>query len=390
MKFFIDTAFDSLKKHGEELCGDMVEIIKLNNSTIIVLADGLGSGVKANILSTLTSRIAGTMIKGGADISETVQTIINTLPICKVRNLAYSTFTIIKIDDDGNANIIEYENPPFFLIRNGQSIKVPKKEIVINDRKLLESNFKVIENDVLAVVSDGVINAGIGNTLNMGWQWNDVENYLVRSSNSKKCAKNVSRDLIDDCWYLYGGKPGDDATAVGIKIKLPQYVDLFTGPPEDSKQDSYVIDRLMKGKGKKIICGGSSANIAERELKRKLIVDTQCINSSIPPTSTMYGIDLITEGAVTLNKAIQIIRNYADSLLQDGREYELNGQDGASKLAKILIEECTHLTMWVGRAQNYAYASEDFEIDIGLKLRLIQELCWIMNELGKSVKVNYI
>lgn len=390
MSYFVDTSFDSLKKKGEELCGDMVEIIKVEDSTVIVLADGLGSGVKANILATLTSRIAATMIKGGADINETVHTIVNTLPICSERHIAYSTFTIMKIERDGKTYAVEYENPPFFLIRKGESIEVEKKETIINGRKVLESNFTLQEEDVLTIISDGVLHAGEGNLLNMGWQWSDVESYLLRSSGNKKCAKNISRDLIDACWYLYGCKPGDDATAIGIKIKRPQYVDLFTGPPEDMEKDEYVIHELMKGKGKKIICGGTAANIAERILKRNLVVADKKINPEIPPIFYMEGIDLITEGVITLSKTIEIIRKYTGSFLEEGRENSLKGDDGAIRLAKILLEECTHLNLWVGKAWNKAYDKEEFYLSIGIKMRLVEELCLLMQRLGRIVKINYI
>ena len=390
MRYFVDTSFDSLKKKDEELCGDMVEIIKVEDSTVIVLADGLGSGVKANILATLTSRIAGTMIKGGADIYETVHTIINTLPICSERHIAYSTFTIMKIDKNGKTYAVEYENPPFFLIRKGESIKIDKKETIINERKVLESNFCLQENDVITIVSDGVLHAGEGNVLNMGWQWSDVESYLLRSSGNKKCAKNISRDLMDACWYLYGCKPGDDATAIGIKIKRPQYVDLFTGPPEDKDKDAYVINELMRGKGKKIICGGTAANIAERILKRDLVIDPRQINSEIPPIFYMEGVDLITEGVVTLNKAVEIIRKYTNSFLEEGRENILKGEDGAIKLSRILLEECTHLNMWIGKAWNKAYDNEGFYLSIGIKMRLVEELCELMQRLGRIVKINYV
>ncbi len=390
MRYFVDTSFDSLKKSGEELCGDMVQIIKVEDSTVIVLADGLGSGVKANILATLTSRIAGTMIKGGADIYETVYTIINTLPICSERHIAYSTFTIMHIDKYGKAYAVEYENPPFFLIREGKSIKLDKKETLINDRKILESNFYLQEDDVITIISDGVLHAGEGNIMNMGWQWKDVENYLIRSSENKKCAKRISMDLIDACWYLYGCKPSDDATAIGIKIKSPQYVDLFTGPPEDKKKDFYVIHELAKGKGKKVICGGTAANIAERVLKRDLILDNRYINLEIPPIYYMEGIDLITEGVITLSKAVEIIRNYANCFMEEGRENEIKGEDGAVKLSRILLEECTHLNLWIGKAWNSAYDNQKFYSNIGVKMRLVKELSELMQKLGRIVKINYV
>jgi hypothetical protein len=389
MSLFIDIAYDSINKNGEELCGDKVNIVKLEDSTIIVLSDGLGSGVKANILASLTSKIAGTMLREGADIFETVDTIVNTLPICKVRNIAYSTFTIIKVYNDGRTYIAEYDNPPIFLIRNNRSIKIPKKEVEINGKKVNESNIVLQEGDVLAVVSDGAIHAGVGNVLNLGWTWESIEKYLERSIHTKKCAKNISKDLIETCWDLYGGRPGDDTTVAAVKVRESEYIDLFTGPPENPDKDSYVIEQLLKGQGKKIICGGTAANIAQRELHRKMTVNLDYSNSDVPPTATMEGIDLITEGVLTLNKAIEKINRYCSSGLNN-EEHNIDGKDGASQLARMLIEQCTHINLWVGKAINPAHQNLDLPIDLNIKLNLVEKLCELLTKLGKCVNITYI
>ena len=102
-----DAGYVSLNKFGEQLCGDHVEIVENENSTIVVLADGLGSGVKASILSTLTSTIISTMLAAGLDIRDAVETIADTLPICSERKTAFSTFTIIRLEDNAHADIIQ-------------------------------------------------------------------------------------------------------------------------------------------------------------------------------------------------------------------------------------------------------------------------------------------
>lgn len=388
MSLFIDVAYDSLNKYNEELCGDKVEYASVDEEIIIVISDGLGSGVKANILATLTTKIAATMLKKGEDLYDTIDTIINTLPICKERKIAYSTFTILKIDKEGNAYIAEYDNPPFFILRNSESLKIEKEEHIINDKKVNISTFKLQKDDVIVVVSDGVIHAGIGEVLNLGWKWEDVERYLVRNVKNKKCAKNISKDLIDVCFELYGGKPGDDTTVLVVKAREPQYVDLFTGPPEDKENDAYVIRQLIKGKGKKIICGGTAANIAERVLNRKVEVNLDELNCEVPPTSTMEGIDLITEGVLTLNKAVEKLNKYINS--NQDKVCILNEEDGASKLIKVLIEDCTHLNLWIGKTVNPAHQNPNFDGNLNIKLKLIDELSEMLKRLGKTVIITYI
>lgn len=390
MDFFIEVAHGTLIKHGEELPGDMVNVVRLEDCTIIVLADGLGSGVKANILATLTSKIAGTMLKEGANIYETVDTIANTLPVCKVRNIAYSTFTIIKIYNNGQAYIAEYDNPPFFAMRNGESMEINKKKSIINGKVIKESNLVLQEDDVLTVVSDGVIHAGLGEILNLGWQWKDVETYLKKRTGSNLNVQVVAKDLLEACWDLYCRKPGDDTTVVSIKVRKPSFVNLFTGPPKNKEMDSVVIKNFMDSPGKKVISGGTAANIAERELGRKLKVNLDFFNKNVPPTATMEGIDLITEGVLTLSMAIEKIKKYLDPSSEDRGYIDCDGKDGVSSLVKILMEDCTHLNLWVGMAVNPAHQNPDFPADLSIKLKLVGELYNQMKALGKKVHINYV
>lgn len=390
MNYFIDVAYNSLNKNGEELCGDKVEVIKTSEGVIIVMADGLGSGVKANILATLTSKIAGTMLKEGLSLYETVDTIAHTLPVCSVRELAYSTFTIIKILKDGSVHAIEYDNPAYFLIKDN-FIEVPeKKEIFIKDKLIKESNFKLGVNDVLTVVSDGAIHAGVGAILNLGWQWNNVADYLETLVREEKCAANISKDLIQTCQKLYNGKPGDDTTAVTITLRKPELVTIFAGPPKDKNNDKIVIEKLVRSLGKKVICGGTAANIAARELGENIHVEMKYYDPTVPPTATINGLDLVTEGVLTLSKAAEKIKIYLDSSLADKISLSLEDKDGASRLAKLLIEDCTHLNLLVGKAINPAHQNPDFPFDLSIKVKIVETLAELMKKLGKEVEIQYI
>lgn len=390
MNYFIDVAYNSINKNGEELCGDKVEIIKTPEGVIIVMADGLGSGVKANILATLTSKIAGTMLKEGLSLYETVDTIAHTLPVCSVRQLAYSTFTIIKVLKDGSVHAIEYDNPAYFLIKNN-FINIPeKKEIIIKDKLIKESHFSLDYNDSLTIVSDGAIHAGVGAILNLGWQWDNVADYLETLASTENCSANITKDLIQTCQKLYAGKPGDDTTVVTVTLRKPELVTIFTGPPKKTENDKQAIEKLKSSIGKKVICGGTAANIAARELDEKIIVDLEYYDPSIPPTATINGIDLVTEGVLTLSKACEKIKAYLNSSLEDKISLNLDGKDGASRLARLLIEDCTHLKLIVGKAINPAHQNPDFPSDLSIKVKVVEALIRILKDLGKEVEIEYI
>ena len=162
MSVCLDISWKSLNKHNEELCGDKVEVLHTEDADIVILADGMGSGVKANILATLTSKILGTMFLNGAAIESCVETIARTLPICQVRQVAYATFSILQIFHDGNAYLVEFDNPSCVFIRDGKILDYPYKVREIEGKKIHEYRFQVKKNDCFVLMSDGVIYAGAG------------------------------------------------------------------------------------------------------------------------------------------------------------------------------------------------------------------------------------
>ena len=194
-----DIGYHSLYKYGEQLCGDHIDIIDQEDGTkIIVLADGLGSGVKASILSTLTSKIISTMMAEGISIEECVATIAATLPVCSVRKVAYSTFTILKISPNNEAEIIEYDNPGIILIRNGENIELSKTELNIGGKKIYKSKVHLFENDVFIMMSDGCIYAGVGKALNFGWKREDIIETMKILPDAGYTAKTMTTILLDE------------------------------------------------------------------------------------------------------------------------------------------------------------------------------------------------
>ena len=229
-----DIGHMSLTKYGEELCGDMVEVIEHGDDDyVVVLADGLGSGVKANILSTLTSKIISTMIANNMPLEMCVDTIAKTLPICSVRQVAYSTFTIVRVIDNKEAEIAQYDNPHVILLRDGKNLVYPESAVEIDGKMIYKSKISLKLNDTLIFTSDGAVYAGIGENMNFGWQRDQIIEFMEEYYRPDFTAKTLSSLLLDQCDKLYGGRPGDDTTVCVVKIRERKSVNLLMGPPRD-------------------------------------------------------------------------------------------------------------------------------------------------------------
>lgn len=385
----IETCYNSLNKKNEELCGDRVQIIKSPDGVLLVLSDGLGSGVKANILSTLTSKIISTMISRGATIEDTVDTIAHTLPVCKYRGIAYSTFMILHIAANGDGYLTEYDNPPCMMIRNGRHVPFNYEEKTIEGKLIREARFKAEPGDYFVIVSDGVTQAGMGETLSFGWGCDEVAQYLCEPCGQALSAPRVIASVLDVAKDLYLGKPGDDTT-VSVAHVLPQStVNLFSGPPKDPRDDSRLVGDYMDSKGIHIVSGGTSSEILSRELKRPLHVNIDYSDSDLPPTASIEGIDMVTEGVLTLKRAIELVQELADTRATPELIAQLDGPDGAAKLAKVLVEKCTDLKLFIGKAVNPAHQNPDFPTELRVKSRLLDDLGAAMEKLGRRVEKKY-
>ena len=388
MEYFFDINYKSINKYTEELCGDKVEYIYDDDGIIIVLSDGLGSGVKANILATMTTKIAVTMLKEGASIDDTIETIINTLPECRVRKLAYSTFTIIKIDKHNNAYIAEYDNPPYFYYSHKRITPVEKKERIIGNKKIYESNIRLEMGDTLCVVSDGAIHAGIGQMLNLGWSWDEISEYLKELSRVNRSSQLINGNFIGVCNNLYNNKPGDDTTIMTIKIRKPEIIDIFIGPPANRDNDAYLAEVMKNSNNIKIICGGTTALIAERELGLSLEVDMDSMREDIPPIAYMEGFDLITEGVLTLGKTLENIKKINNTNFEN--IIDCNDYDGCSLLTKLLTDVGTHVNFYLGGAVNPAHQNPNFPVDFNIKKNIIDSLINELKKAGKKIEIIHV
>lgn len=387
----VDIAYKSLNKNEEELCGDKVEILHTEDSHILILADGMGSGVKANILATMTSKILGTMFLRGILLEECVETIAETLPVCKVRQMAYATFSILQVYDDGSAYLVEFDNPGCIFIRDGKIMKIPENYRMIENRRINEYHFTVQTGDAFILISDGAINAGVGELLNFGWNWDSVAEYALREYGKTISAMHLAASVSQACNDLYQYRPGDDTTVAVLRIGEKKLINLMTGPAANQEDDEAMIEDFMAdGSALKVVCGGTSANIVARVLEKRIDVSVGEIDPNIPPTAYIEGIDLVTEGVVTLNRVLKFLEQYTrDDEIDEDFFMELDKPNGASMLAKLLIESCTDLHLFVGKAVNGAYQNTELPFQLGVRQKLVDQIEDVMRRLGKTVAVKY-
>lgn len=385
MELYLENGYTSLNKAHEELCGDRVEVAYNGDYTTVVLADGLGSGVKANILATLTSKILCTMVSNGIDLDECVNTIIETLPVCKERGVAYATFSVVYMNKQGEGYLFEFDNPEAIYITGGKCADFDRKAHDYSGKTVYITELKLKPGDYIVMMSDGVIHAGIGMILNFGWLRKDVKAYLDKAVKPTMSARCVACLLASACNDLYLDSPGDDTTVAAVRVREALHVNIMVGPPVDKTKDDFYVARFMEGPGKKVVCGGTSSTIVARYLGKTVKTDFDFPDKDVPPIGHIDGIDLTTEGVLTLRKLVELSEKYLSTC--DLTPKYFTKKDGASLLADILFEQATHVTFFVGQSINAAH--QGLPIDITMKLKLVDTISDHLRRMGKVVEVNY-
>ena len=388
---YADIGYHSLSKHGEIVCGDHIEKIeKPDGSVVLVLADGLGSGVKANILSTLTSTIISRMIAEDLPLSYCVHAIAEALPICSVRKLAYSTFTVISISPSGLTHIIQYDNPCTILIRNGQELPLSFVSTTIEEKTIESAQIQLQKGDVLIAYSDGAEYSGVGPGMSysFGWGRDNIVKYMEPLCHVGFSAKTLNTILLDECYRRYNGEPGDDTTALTVYMRTHEQVNLMIGPPANREDNERMMSLFFSKEGQHIVCGGTTSKIAAAYLDKPLeVVMNFDDDDDMPPIGRIEGVELVTEGVITINRVLE----YAKDYLKDNDTYTqwCYKHDGASMIARILFEEATDINFFVGRAVNPAHQNPNLPITFSIKMQLVRELSECLRQMGKTIRVSY-
>jgi len=370
---FIEVDYCQSAKNGQIASGDIFlsRKFKEENRTIAVLSDGLGSGVKANVLATLTATMALKYTSSFIDIKRTAEIIMDTLPICSVRKISYSTFTIVDMDTLGNTRIIEHENPPFIIIRDGKSFPIEKSSIHLKkwqERRISFAQFQARLGDRIVFFSDGVSQAGMGEFRTpLGWGMRNVEKFVEETVSSDQgiSASALAKKIAAKAQEVDCIGPRDDITCGVMYFRNPRRLLVLTGPPFSRDKDPELARLVNTFDGRKVICGGTTANILGRLLNRDIAMDLDFFDPEVPPTSRMKGVDLITEGTITLAKVA--------SLLEDGVNPDTLGRNAVRQLVSLLLDSDI-VQFVVGTRINEAHQDPSIPAELDLRRNIIKRI----------------
>ncbi len=388
---FLETGWSQLSKAGNQVCGDTIltRRIQSENRYVAVLSDGLGSGIRASVLSTMTAGMALNFTLSHEPVKRTAETIMRTLPVDSKRNISYSTFTILDVDCQGDMNIVEYDNPPLFLIRDLEVI-FPKRENIqaqgpAGFKTMHLSQLSLQPGDRVVVVSDGVVQSGIGGPVTpFGWEIGGLTNYVqallvtTPDISARDLAARISSHSLSNDHMT----SADDISSLVFYYREPRKLLICSGPPYDNSRDAYLASRVDSFAGKKIICGGTTAQILSRELNRIIDVDLSTPMFGVPPESSMEGIDMITEGILTLGKLAEA--------LSTGNFDSLAEKSPIARIIKLVMNSDI-IELLTGTRINQAHQDPALPMELEIRRNVVKRIARILEDkYMKEVKVSYI
>jgi len=381
------------KNYGEErICGDVFISRKINEEgrTIIVLSDGMGHGVKANVLATLTATMALNFTQEHKEPEKIAEIIMNTLPVCSERKMSYSTFTIIDIQDHGPVNILEYDNPQTFIFRKKKIYNPQWNCILLKTEKnygkeIRTCSFMPQLEDRIFICTDGITQSGMGSSsYPFGWGTDSLQEYAEKliTNNLIISARRISSRIVNMANKNDGYSSKDDTSCVTIYFRKPRKLIVCTGPPFEEAKDGELASAVKEFPGKKIISGATTADIIARELNLSIQDSMNFDDPELPPVSFMEGIDLVTEGILTLTKVTRILKEYSSS-------YPL-GKGPADKIVNM-FRESDEINFIIGTRINIAHQDPSLPVELEIRRTVVKRMAKILEEkFLKKVNIRYI
>ena len=388
---FIDVDFCQQAKHGQVVAGDdfLSRKIKEEGRIITVLSDGLGSGVKAGVLANLTATMALRYTSAFVDVRQSAKTIMDTLPVCEQRKISYSTFTIVDLDEDGKTRVIEHGNPPLVLLRGPTPVPIERASLTLDtwkDRVIHYSEFDTQPGDRIVFFSDGVSQSGLGRAgLPLGWGQDRVTDFLQRqiSAEHEISSRELSRQLVAEALANDGRAAKDDITCGAIYYRRPRPLLVITGPPFSKDRDGELAELVQTFAGKIAICGGTTAGIVSRLLGRPATMDLANLDPEIPPPAVMEGVNLVTEGTVTLARVSEILERG-----NPGDPHQR--RNPATDLVSLMLQSDI-VEFVVGTRINEAHQDPNIPVELDLRRNIIRKIALLLEtRYLKETRVRFI
>lgn len=389
-RYYVDVDSWQIAKHGQFVAGDvfLCQKFREEDRTLAVLSDGLGSGIKASVLATLTATMALKYTAGFMDIKKSAETIMDTLPICSVRKISYSTFTIIDMEGSGHARLIEYDNPACLLIRGGAVTAIERVPITLpkwHERTLNYSEFQACPGDRIVFFTDGISQAGMGEYRTpLGWGIANAGDYVAQiiEADPAISARSLAKELAARALAVDGGDAKDDITCGVVHFREPRRMLVATGPPFFQSRDHDLARMVESFRGTIAICGGTTANIISRLLERPVRMRLDDVDPEIPPPAYMDGVNLVTEGTLTLGRVA--------SLLESGAVHETVRQNAATELVTYLLESDI-IQFVVGTRINQAHQDPNVPMELDIRRNIIKKIAGLLeSKYMKEVHVQHM
>jgi len=391
-KFYIEV-HNAQKNCGEDrICGDVFlsRRIKEEKRTIIVLSDGMGHGVKANVLATLTATMALNFTLEHKEPEKIAEIIMNTLPVCSERKMSYATFTIVDIEDEGPVTILEYDNPQTVILRGNKALDPQWNCIIMQSernagKEIRTCSFYPQIEDRIILTSDGITQSGLGGEDSpFGWGTENMTSYALQliSTNEKISARRLSNKLVNMANKNDRYFSKDDTSCAVIYFREPRKLLVCTGPPYEEENDHELGNIVKEFNGKKIICGATTADIVARELGEEIEDSFTFDDPELPPMSYMKGIDLVTEGILTLTKVTRLLKEFTSS--------SPVGKGPADRIVN-LFRESDEIHFIIGTRINIAHQDPSLPVDLEIRRTVVKRMAKILEEkFLKEVKIDYI
>lgn len=375
---FIDVHHYACRKWNQNVCGDAFVSKRYDNEgrVITVLSDGLGSGVKANILACMTAHMALRFVEAGADLLRSCEVMMESLPVCQVRKISYATFTIVDSDLEGVTRIVEEGNPGAVVMRGDFPDELTGMTLtskLFPDRHMRISETAMEAGDRIVVCSDGVTQSGIGTrSYPLGWREQGLREYLVELIRNvpEISSRELSRAVVEEAMRLEpDNRPQDDTSCLVMHFRQPSRLMVLTGPPYDQDRDAECAAMLDEFPGRKAVCGGTTANLVAREWGADISVELPGPGVSLPPCGILSGVELVTEGILTLTETVR--------RLEGGGM--VGNDDPADRLLDLLLDSDA-IEFLVGTRINQAHQDPNLPVDLEIRRNVVKRMAAVLRE----------